>query len=152
MAEVYNYQKALKQDIVIRKISGDMSLPVGISLKPFVIFIVSFLAVYLLFHDPLKAFYRVNSGLGKLVYVGVYIGIPIGLVTLANRLKPDGLGLVQYGVSISAFGIKKILSRTVYYHDCVLPTGYFEASYMADTVVLVERGNDGKKPLVNTKQ
>lgn len=30
MAEVYNYQKALKQDIVIRKISDEYSLPVGV--------------------------------------------------------------------------------------------------------------------------
>lgn len=139
MAEVYNYQKALKQDIVIRKISEDKSLPVGISLKPAVIFIASFIVIYFILHEPLQAFYRANSDLGKLVYVGAYIGMPIGIVSLSNRVKPDGLGLVQYAISIATFGVKKILSRTVYYHDRVLPTGYFEASHMADTPIIIQK-------------
>ncbi|MCC8440658.1 MULTISPECIES: TcpE family conjugal transfer membrane protein [Leuconostoc] len=139
MAEVYNYQKALKQDIVIRKISEDKSLPVGISLKPAVIFIASFIVIYFILHEPLQAFYRSNSDLGKLVYVGAYIGMPIGIVSLSNRVKPDGLGLVQYAVSIATFGIKRILNRTVYYHDHVLPTGYFEASHMADTPIIIQK-------------
>ena len=124
MAEVYNYQKALKQDIVIRKISDEYSLPVGI---------------YLIFHVPLQAFYHANSDLGKLVYVGAYIAMPVGIVSLSNRVKPDGLGLVQYAISIATFGIKRILNRTVYYHDRVLPTGYFEESHMADTPIIVEK-------------
>ncbi|MFT8498117.1 TcpE family conjugal transfer membrane protein [Leuconostoc pseudomesenteroides] len=139
MAEVYNYQKALKQDIVIRKISEDKSLPVGISLKPAVIFIASFIVIYFILHEPLQAFYRANSDLGKLVYVCAYIGIPIGIVSLSNRVKPDGLGLVQYAISIATFGVKKILSRTVYYHDRVLPNGYFEASHMADTPIIIQK-------------
>lgn len=138
MAEVYNYQKALKQDIVIRKISEDMTLPVGISVKPAIIFFASVAVIYLIFHVPLQAFYHANSDLGKLVYVGAYIGLPAGIVTLSNRVKPDGLGLVQYAISIATFGVKRILNRTVYYHDRVLPTGYFEASHMADTPVIIE--------------
>lgn len=138
MSEVYNYQKALKQDIVIRKISEDKSLPVGISLKPAVIFIVAFIVIYFILHEPLQAFYHANSDLGKLVYVGAYIGMPVGIVSLSNRVKPDGLGLVQYAISITTFGIKRMLNRTVYYHDSVLPTGYFEASHMADTPVIIE--------------
>ncbi|MDY5162860.1 TcpE family conjugal transfer membrane protein [Leuconostoc citreum] len=139
MAEVYNYQKALKQDIVIRKISDEYSLPVGISLKPAIIFFASVVVIYLIFHVPLQAFYHANSDLGKLVYVGAYIAMPVGIVTLANRVKPDGLGLVQYALSIVTFGIKRILNRTVYYHDRVLPTGYFEESHMADTPIIVEK-------------
>ncbi|AET31297.1 hypothetical protein MI1_09461 (plasmid) [Leuconostoc mesenteroides subsp. mesenteroides J18] len=139
MAEVYNYQKALKQDIVIRKISEDKSLPVGISLKPAVIFIVSFIVLYFIFHDPLRIFYHANPDLGKIAYLGTYGVIPFGIVTLANRVKPDGLGLVQYALSIVTFGIKRILNRTVYYHDHVLPTGYFEESHMADTPIIVEK-------------
>ncbi|MFT8600572.1 MAG: TcpE family conjugal transfer membrane protein [Leuconostoc pseudomesenteroides] len=138
MAEVYNYQKALKQDIVIRKISEDMTLPVGISVKPAVIFFSSVAVIYLIFHVPLQAFYHANSDLGKLVYVGAYIGLPTGIVTLSNKVKPDGLGLVQYAMSIATFGIKRILNRTVYYHDRVLPTGYFEVSHMADTPIIIE--------------
>ena len=138
MAEVYNYQKALKQDIVIRKISEDMTLPVGISVKPAIIFFSSIAVIYLIFHVPLQAFYHANSDLGKLVYVGAYIGLPTGIVTLSNKVKPDGLGLVQYAISIATFGIKRILNRTVYYHDHVLPTGYFEVSHMADTPVIIE--------------
>lgn len=138
MAEVYNYQKALKQDIVIRKISDEYSLPVGISLKPAIIFFASVVVIYLIFHVPLQAFYHANSDLGKLVYVGAYIVMPVGIVSLSNRVKPDGLGLVQYAISIATFGVKKILSRTVYYHDRVLPNGYFEASHMADTPVIIE--------------
>ncbi|PAK79769.1 conjugal transfer protein, partial [Lentilactobacillus kefiri] len=65
MAEVYNYQKALKQDIVIRKISDEYSLPVGISLKPAIIFFASVVVIYLIFHVPLQAFYHANSDLGK---------------------------------------------------------------------------------------
>ncbi|WP_273718805.1 TcpE family conjugal transfer membrane protein, partial [Leuconostoc mesenteroides] len=61
MAEVYNYQKALKQDIVIRKISEDMTLPVGISVKPAIIFFSSIAVIYLIFHVPLQAFYHANS-------------------------------------------------------------------------------------------
>ncbi len=145
MAEVYNYQKALKQDIVIRKISEDMTLPVGISVKPAVIFFSSVAVIYLIFHVPLQAFYHANSDLGKLVYVGAYIGSPTGIVTLSNKVKPDGLGLVQYAISIATFGIKRILNRTVYYHDCVLPTGYFEASHMADTPVIIESNQEIRK-------
>ncbi|WP_273955204.1 conjugal transfer protein [Leuconostoc mesenteroides] len=136
MAEVYNYQKALKQDIVIRKISEDMTLPVGISVKPAV-------------NVPLQAFYHANSDLGKLVYVGAYIGLPTGIVTLSNKVKPDGLGLVQYAISIATFGIKRILNRTVYYHDRVLPTGYFEASHMADTPVIIESNPEIRKAETN---
>ncbi|MGQ4573380.1 TcpE family conjugal transfer membrane protein [Leuconostoc pseudomesenteroides] len=139
MAEVYNYQKALKQDIVIRKISEDMTLPVGISVKPAVIFFSSVAVIYLIFHVPLQAFYHANSDLGKLVYVGAYIGLPTGIVTLSNKVKPDGLGLVQYAISIATFGIKRILNRTVYYHDRVLPIGYFEASHMADTPIIIQK-------------
>ena len=139
MAEVYNYQKALKQDIVIRKISDEYSLPVGISLKPAIIFFASVVVIYLILHEPLQAFYHANSDLGKLVYVGAYIATPIGIVSLSNRVKPDGLGLVQYAISIATFGIKRILNRTVYYHDHVLPTGYFEESHMADTPIIVEK-------------
>ncbi|WP_288958584.1 TcpE family conjugal transfer membrane protein [uncultured Leuconostoc sp.] len=139
MAEVYNYQKALKQDIVIRKISDEYSLPVGISLKPAIIFFVSVVVIYLIFHVPLQAFYHASSDLGKLVYVGAYIAMPVGIVSLSNRVKPDGLGLVQYAISIATFGIKRILNRTVYYHDRVLPTGYFEESHMADTPIIVEK-------------
>lgn len=138
MAEVYNYQKALKQDIVIRKISDEYSLPVGISLRPAIIFFASLGVIYLILHEPLQVFYHANSDLGKLVYVGAYIGIPIGVVSLSNRLKPDGLGLVAYFFSIATFCIKRMLNRTVYYHDSVLPTGYFEASHMADTPVIIE--------------
>ncbi|WP_273719466.1 TcpE family conjugal transfer membrane protein [Leuconostoc mesenteroides] len=145
MAEVYNYQKALKQDIVIRKISEDMTLPVGISVKPAVIFFSSVAVIYLIFHVPLQAFYHANSDLGKLVYVGAYIGLPTGIVTLSNKVKPDGLGLVQYAISIVTFGIKRILNRTVYYHDRVLPTGYFEASHMADTPVIIESNPEIRK-------
>ena len=58
MAEVYNYQKALKQDIVIRKISDGYSLPVGISLKPAIIFFASVVVIYLIFHVPLQGFYN----------------------------------------------------------------------------------------------
>ncbi|MDY5166484.1 TcpE family conjugal transfer membrane protein, partial [Leuconostoc citreum] len=130
---------ALKQDIVIRKISDEYSLPVGISLKPAIIFFASVVVIYLIFHVPLQAFYHANSDLGKLVYVGAYIAMPVGIVTLANRVKPDGLGLVQYALSIVTFGIKRILNRTVYYHDRVLPTGYFEESHMADTPIIVEK-------------
>ena len=139
MAEVYNYQKALKQDIVIRKISDEYSLPVGISLKPAIIFFASVVVIYLIFHVPLQAFYHANSDLGKLVYVGAYIGLPTGIVTLSNKVKPDGLGLVQYALSIVTFGMKRVLNRTVYYHDRVLPTGYFEESHMADTSIIVEK-------------
>lgn len=139
MAEVYNYQKALKQDIVIRKISDEYSLPVGISLKPAIIFFASIVVIYLILHEPLQAFYHANSDLGKLVYVGAYIAMPVGIVSLSNRVKPDGLGLVQYAISIATFGIKRILNRTVYYHDRVLPTGYFEVSHMADTPIIVEK-------------
>ena len=139
MAEVYNYQKALKQDIVIRKISDEYSLPVGISLKPAIIFFASVVVIYLIFHVPLQVFYHANSDLGKLVYVGAYIAMPVGIVSLSNRVKPDGLGLVQYAISIATFGIKRILNRTVYYHDHVLPTGYFEESHMADTPIIVEK-------------
>lgn len=139
MAEVYNYQKALKQDIVIRKISDEYSLPVGISLKPAIIFFASVVVIYLILHVPLQVFYHANSDLGKLVYVGAYIAMPVGIVSLSNRVKPDGLGLVQYAISIATFGIKKILNRTVYYHDRVLPTGYFEESHMADTPIIVEK-------------
>ncbi|WP_273713044.1 TcpE family conjugal transfer membrane protein [Leuconostoc mesenteroides] len=139
MAEVYNYQKALKQDIVIRKISDEYSLPVGISLKPAIIFFASIVVIYLILHEPLQAFYHANSDLGKLVYVGAYIAMPVGIVSLSNRVKPDGLGLVQYAISIATFGIKRILNRTVYYHDRVLPTGYFEESHMADTPIIVEK-------------
>ena len=139
MAEVYNYQKALKQDIVIRKISDEYSLPVGISLKPAIIFFVSVVVIYLIFHVPLQAFYHASSDLGKLVYVGAYIAMPVGIVSLSNRVKPDGLGLVQYAISIATFVIKRILNRTVYYHDHVLPTGYFEESHMADTPIIVEK-------------
>ena len=139
MAEVYNYQKALKQDIVIRKISDEYSLPVGISLKPAIIFFASVVVIYLIFHVPLQAFYHANSDLGKIAYLGTYGVIPFGIVTLANRVKPDGLGLVQYALSIVTFGIKRILNRTVYYHDRVLPTGYFEESHMADTPIIVEK-------------
>jgi len=145
MAEVYNYQKALKQDIVIRKISEDMTLPVGISVKPAVIFFSSVAVIYLIFHVPLQAFYHANSDLGKLVYVGAYIGLPTGIVTLSNKVKPDGLGLVQYAISIATFGIKRILNRTVYYHDHVLPTGYFEVSHMADTPVIIESNQEIRK-------
>lgn len=145
MAEVYNYQKALKQDIVIRKISEDMTLPVGISVKPAVIFFSSIAIIYLIFHVPLQAFYHTNSDLGKLVYVGAYIGLPTGIVTLSNKVKPDGLGLVQYTISIATFGIKRILNRTVYYHDHVLPTGYFEVSHMADTPVIIESNQEIRK-------
>lgn len=145
MAEVYNYQKALKQDIVIRKISEDMTLPVGISVKPAVIFFSSVAVIYLIFHVPLQAFYHANSDLGKLVYVGAHIGLPTGIVTLSNKVKPDGLGLVQYAISIATFGIKRILNRTVYYHDRVLPTGYFEASHMADTPVIIESNQEIRK-------
>ncbi len=145
MAEVYNYQKALKQDIVIRKISEDMTLPVGISVKPAVIFFSSVAVIYLIFHVPLQAFYHANSDLGKLVYVGAYIGLPTGIVTLSNKVKPDGLGLVQYAISIATFGIKRILNRTVYYHDRVLPTGYFESSHMADTPVIIESNQEIRK-------
>ncbi|MCT4409993.1 conjugal transfer protein [Leuconostoc falkenbergense] len=145
MAEVYNYQKALKQDIVIRKISEDMTLPVGISVKPAVIFFSSVAVIYLIFHVPLQAFYHANSDLGKLVYVGAYIGLPTGIVTLSNKVKPDGLGLVQYAISIATFGIKRILNRTVYYHDRVLPTGYFESSHMADTPVIIELNQEIRK-------
>lgn len=145
MAEVYNYQKALNQDIVIRKISEDMALPVGISVKPAVIFFSSVAVIYLIFHVPLQAFYHANSDLGKLVYVGAYIGLPTGIVTLSNKVKPDGLGLVQYAISIATFGIKRILNRTVYYHDRVLPTGYFEASHMADTPVIIESNQEIRK-------
>lgn len=139
MAEVYNYQKALKQDIVIRKISDEYSLPVGISLKPAIIFFASVVVIYLIFHVPLQTFYHANSDLGKLVYVGAYIAMPVGIVSLSNRVKPDGLGLVQYAISIATFGIKRILNRSVYYHDRVLPTGYFEVSHMADTPIIVEK-------------
>ncbi|WLC60154.1 conjugal transfer protein (plasmid) [Leuconostoc carnosum] len=139
MAEVYNYQKALKQDVVIRKISDEYSLPVGISLKPAIIFFASVVVIYLILHEPLQAFYHANSDLGKLVYVGAYIATPIGIVSLSNRVKPDGLGLVQYALSIVTFGIKRILNRSVYYHDRVLPTGYFEVSHMADTPIIVEK-------------
>ncbi|MDM7540287.1 TcpE family conjugal transfer membrane protein [Leuconostoc mesenteroides] len=139
MAEVYNYQKALKQDIVIRKISDEYSLPVGISLKPAIIIFASIVVIYLILHEPLQAFYHANSDLGKLVYVGAYIAMPVGIVSLSNRVKPDGLGLVQYAISIATFGIKRILNRTVYYHDRVLPTGYFEVSHMADTPIIVEK-------------
>ncbi|WP_273723549.1 TcpE family conjugal transfer membrane protein [Leuconostoc mesenteroides] len=139
MAEVYNYQKALKQDIVIRKISDEYSLPVGISLKPAIIFFASVVVIYLILHVPLQVFYHANSDLGKLVYVGAYIAMPVGIVSLSNRVKPDGLGLVQYAISIATFGIKRILNRTVYYHDRVLPTGYFEVSHMADTPIIVEK-------------
>ena len=139
MAEVYNYQKALKQDIVIRKISDEYSLPVGISLKPAIIFFASVVVIYLILHEPLQAFYHANSDLGKLVYVGAYIAMPVGIVSLSNRVKPDGLGLVQYAISIATFGIKRILNRTVYYHDRVLPTGNFEESHMADTPIIVEK-------------
>jgi uncharacterized integral membrane protein len=139
MAEVYNYQKALKQDIVIRKISDEYSLPVGISLKPAIIFFASVVVIYLILHVPLQVFYHANSDLGKLVYVGAYIAMPVGIVSLSNRVKPDGLGLVQYAISIATFGIKRILNRTVYYHDRVLPTGYFEESHMADTPIIVEK-------------
>ena len=145
MAEVYNYQKALKQDIVIRKISEDMTLPVGISVKPAVIFFSSVAVIYLIFHVPLQAFYHANLDLGKLVYVGAYIGLPTGIVTLSNKVKPDGLGLVQYAISIATFGIKRILNRTVYYHDRVLPTGYFEVSHMADTPVIIESNQEIRK-------
>lgn len=145
MAEVYNYQKALKQDIVIRKISDEYSLPVGISLKPAVIFFASVVVIYLILHEPLQAFYHANSDLGKLVYVGAYIAMPIGIVSLSNKVKPDGLGLVQYAISIATFGIKRILNRTVYYHDRVLPTGYFEASHMADTPVIIESNQEIRK-------
>ena len=145
MAEVYNYQKALKQDIVIRKISEDMTLPVGISVKPAVIFFSSVAVIYLFFHVPLQAFYHANSDLGKLVYVGAYIGLPTGIVTLSNKVKPDGLGLVQYAISVATFGIKRILNRTVYYHDRVLPTGYFEASHVADTPVIIESNQEIRK-------
>ncbi|MFT8544772.1 MAG: TcpE family conjugal transfer membrane protein [Leuconostoc falkenbergense] len=145
MAEVYNYQKALKQDIVIRKISEDMTLPVGISVKPAVIFFSSVAVIYLILHVPLQAFYHANSDLGKLVYVGAYIATPIGIVSLSNKVKPDGLGLVQYAISIATFGIKRILNRTVYYHDRVLPTGYFEASHMADTPVIIESNQEIRK-------
>lgn len=145
MAEVYNYQKALKQDIVIRKISDDMTLPVGISLKPAVIFFTSIVVIYLIFHEPLQSVYHVNSDLGKIVYVGAYVGLPVGIVALSNRVKPDGLGLVQYAMSIATFVIKKILGRTVYYHDRVLPTGYFEVSHMSDTAVMVKSGNITKQ-------
>ncbi len=41
MAEVYNYQKALKQDIVIRKISDEYSLPVALK-----IYLVNMAEVY----------------------------------------------------------------------------------------------------------
>ncbi|WP_273716868.1 TcpE family conjugal transfer membrane protein, partial [Leuconostoc mesenteroides] len=109
MAEVYNYQKALKQDIVIRKISDEYSLPVGISLKPAIIFFASVVVIYLILHVPLQVFYHANSDLGKLVYVGAYIAMPVGIVSLSNRVKPDGLGLVQYAISIATFGIKRIL-------------------------------------------
>lgn len=139
MAEVYNYQKALKQDIVIRKISDEYSLPVGISLKPAIIFFASVVVIYLIFHVPLQAFYHANSDLGKLVYVGAYIAMPVGIVSLSNRVKPDGLGLVQYAISIVTFGMKRILKRTVYYHDRVLPTGYFETSHMVETPIIVEK-------------
>lgn len=139
MAEFYNYQKALKQDIVIRKISDEYSLPVGISLKPAIIFFASVVVIYLILHVPLQVFYHANSDLGKLVYVGAYIAMPVGIVSLSNRVKPDGLGLVQYAISIATFGIKRILNRTVYYHDRVLPTGYFEESHMADTPIIVEK-------------
>ncbi|WP_273752800.1 TcpE family conjugal transfer membrane protein [Leuconostoc mesenteroides] len=139
MAEVYNYQKSLKQDIVIRKISDEYSLPVGISLKPAIIFFASVVVIYLILHVPLQVFYHANSDLGKLVYVGAYIAMPVGIVSLSNRVKPDGLGLVQYAISIATFGIKRILNRTVYYHDRVLPTGYFEESHMADTPIIVEK-------------
>lgn len=139
MAEVYNYQKALKQDIVIRKISDEYSLPVGISLKPAIIFFASVVVIYLILHVPLQVFYHANSDLGKLVYVGAYIAMPVGIVSLSNRVKPDGLGLVQYAISIATFGIKRILNRTVYYHDRVLPTGYFEESHMADKPIIVEK-------------
>ena len=139
MAEVYNYQKALKQDIVIRKISDEYSLPVGISLKPAIIFFASVVVIYLILHVPLQVFYHANSDLGKLVYVGAYIAMPVGIVSLSNRVKPDGLGLVQYAISIVTFGMKRILKRTVYYHDRVLPTGYFEESHMADTPIIVEK-------------
>lgn len=145
MAEVYNYQKALKQDIVIRKISEDMTLPVGISVKPAVIFFSSIAVIYLIFHVPLQAFYHANSDLGKLVYVGAYIGLPTGIVTLSNKVKPDGLGLVQYAISIATFGVKRILNRTVYYHDRVLPIGYFEASHMAETPVIIESNQEIRK-------
>ena len=145
MAEVYNYQKALKQDIVIRKISDEYSLPVGISLKPAIIFFASVVVIYLILHVPLQVFYHANSDLGKLVYVGAYIAMPVGIVSLSNRVKPDGLGLVQYAISIATFGIKRILNRTVYYHDRVLPTGYFEASHMADTPVIIESNPEIRK-------
>ncbi|MGR8809900.1 TcpE family conjugal transfer membrane protein [Leuconostoc citreum] len=137
MAAVYNYQKALKQDIVIRKIDANHSLPVGISLRPAVIFIVAFVGVYMLFHVPLAAFYRANSDLGKLVYVLFYGGLPMGLVMLANKVKPDGLGLVAYSLSMIRYGFKLLLNRTSYYHDQVLPQGYFEASQMADTAIII---------------
>ena len=145
MAEVYNYQKALKQDIVIRKIDATHSLPVGISLRPAVIFIATLVVVYILLHEPLAFFYHVNPTIGKFIYIGFYLGIPFGVVTLANWVKPDGLGLVQYGMSIVIFGIKKILRRTVYYHDRVLPTGYFEASHMAETPVIIESNQEIRK-------
>ncbi|TDV85909.1 hypothetical protein C7818_1415, partial [Leuconostoc mesenteroides] len=74
-----------------------------------------------------------------LVYVGAYIAMPVGIVSLSNRVKPDGLGLVQYAISIVTFGMKRILKRTVYYHDRVLPTGYFETSHMAETPIIVEK-------------
>ncbi|WP_273750629.1 conjugal transfer protein, partial [Leuconostoc mesenteroides] len=114
-------------------------LPVGISLKPAIIFFASVVVIYLILHVPLQVFYHANSDLGKLVYVGAYIAMPVGIVSLSNRVKPDGLGLVQYAISIATFGIKRILNRTVYYHDHVLPTGYFEESHMADTPIIVEK-------------
>lgn len=139
MAEVYNYQKALKQDIVIRKIDATHSLPVGISLRPAVIFIATLVVVYMVFHEPLAFFYHANQDIGKFVYIGFYLGIPIGAVTLAEKVKPDGLGLVQYVFSWLIYMIKRLLKKTSYYHDRVMPTGYFEASHMADTPIIVEK-------------
>ena len=60
-------------------------------------------------------------------------------------MKPDGLGLVQYAISIATFGVKRILNRTVYYHDRVLPIGYFEASHMAETPVIIESNQEIRK-------
>lgn len=137
MADVYNYQKALKQDIVIRKISDTVSLPVGIKIKPALIFLITLGMVYFLFHGFVSNFYGKHPDLGKIVALLFYVGMPWGVTWYLGKLKVDGLNIVEYLLSVVAYGFRLLTGKTWTYHDQSLTHNAFQESRFVDDPVLI---------------
>lgn len=90
--EPYHYTRLFTEPIKIRYVGNYIRLPFSVALMDGITFVLSAILIYLFFHPLIAQLNKSSTLFGW----GAYSLVPYGMVTLINKLRPEGKKIHYY--------------------------------------------------------